>query len=214
MARVSNPLIGKSKNKIGGVVFSTWKGINVLKEKPASVANPNTDSQQMHRSALTQMTAFFRQIPAIVKSGFKKMAIQMSEWNAFASQNLRNAFNYSSPPTATLVYGDVLISKGTISATTPTSVSGSNASPTVAFNYPTSATAPGQSADDKILAVVYNATQDTWGSAYATAARSAGTVNVTMPTNNATSDTLHTYLGFFNELSGESSDSVYTLETI
>ncbi len=113
MARVSNPLIGRSRNKIGNVVFSTWKGINVLKEKPATVANPRTDGQVSQRSAFSQIVAIARQILAAVQVSFRQQAIEMSAYNAFVKHNLTEAFTISGG-TATFVPENMVASKGTL----------------------------------------------------------------------------------------------------
>jgi hypothetical protein len=213
MARVQNTLIGKSSGSVGGATFSTWKGLNVLKSKPETVANPQSDNQLMRRSAMSQMVAIFRRIPAAVDAGFKKLAIHMSAFNAFTSYNLKNAFDYSTPPDASILEWKILISKGTITPTTATSSTKTNGSPTITVAYPTAVADPGQSADDKVIVVCYNATQDNWGSAVGTATRADGTVNVTMPTNFVTGDDVYTWLAFYNELSGESSDSTNDVPT-
>lgn len=115
MAVVQNTLIGKSRQSVGGTTFSTWKGINVLKSKPTAVANPKTDLQLMQRSALQQTVSLYRVISAVVKRGWRKFAIQKSEYNAFASNTLKNAFNFSVPPVATLGAEDLMITNGSIS---------------------------------------------------------------------------------------------------
>jgi len=207
MARVQNTLIGKSSGSVGGATFSTWKGLNVLKSKPETVANPQSDNQLMRRSAMTQMVTIFRRIPAAVDAGFKKLAIHMSAFNAFVSYNLKNAFDYSAPPNATIDLSSILISKGTITPTASSTVTKTNGSPTITVTYPTTIADPGQSATDKVIVVCYNEDQFNWGSAVGTATRADGTVDVTMPTDFSTTDVVVTYLAFYNELSGESSDS-------
>lgn len=214
MARVQNTLIGKSSGSVGGATFSTWKGLNVLKSKPETVANPQSDNQLMRRSAMTQLVAIFRRIPAAVDAGFKKLAIHMSAFNAWTSYNLRNAFDYSAPPTADLNFSSILVSKGTITSTPISTNTATNASPTVTITYPTTIADPGQSTTDKVIAACYNQTQDTWGSATGTATRADGTVSITMPANMVTADQYYVYLAFYNELSGESSDSVPANDTV
>lgn len=113
MARISNPLIGRSANKIGNVVLSTWKGINVMKEKPASVANPRTDGQVSQRSAFAQMVALARLILATLQITFRQQAIKMSAYNAFVKANLTEAFTISGG-TATFVPANLVVSKGTL----------------------------------------------------------------------------------------------------
>lgn len=214
MARVSNTLIGPSSGRVGNAVFSTWKGINVLKEKPISVANPNSDGQQMQRSAMRQIVAAFRQIPAVIRSGFKKLAVQKSEWNAFASYNLKNAFDFSAPPAATLEPENLLISKGTISSTPIASVNASHAAQEIYVNWDPNASEPGKSSSDSALVAVYNQTKDDWTQSSTNALRSLGTATTAMPAGWEVNDTVTIYLGFYNQLSGESSDSANKETTI
>lgn len=113
MARVSNPLIGKSANKVGNVVFSTWKGINVLKEKPASVANPRTDGQVSQRSVMTQLVRMARLILPALQVSFREMAVRMSQYNAFVKFNADEAFSRVGA-VATFIPANLTASKGTL----------------------------------------------------------------------------------------------------
>lgn len=214
MARVSNTLIGPSSGRVGNAVFSTWKGINVLKEKPISVANPNSDGQQMRRSAMAQIVDWFRNIPSAVRVGFKKLAVQKSEWNAFASYNLKNGFDYSTPPTATIVPADILISKGTIASTpiddTDTSVGGGQ----LGIYWLNPSLEPGQSLSDLAIAVVFNATKNDFSVSVGNADRGDLSDTWTMPATWQPNDVCHFYLGFYNPLSGESSDSVHQQDNL
>lgn len=214
MSVVSNTLIGPSRKKIGNAVFSTWKGVNVLKQKPASVANPNTINQQMRRSAMTQIVFIFRQIPGAVKLGFKKLAIKKSEWNAFSSYNLQNAFDYSAPPAADFIEANFLISKGTIQPTAVLTVVADDSSNTIITTYPTTFIGSGQSALDNILLVFYNEDQDEWLNSSNGATRADGTQTTVLPANWVTGDTVDVFLGFYNSVSGESSDSTHASTTI
>lgn len=115
MAVVSNNLIGAARNKIGNVVFSTWKGLFVLKNKPASVANPRTDAQVAQRSIITQLVALFRLIPSAVNAGFRQMAVGMSAYNAFVKYNAPEAFTITGS-TAALKVEDLTMAKGSLGA--------------------------------------------------------------------------------------------------
>jgi hypothetical protein len=214
MARVSNTLIGHASGRVGNAVFSTWKGINVLKEKPSSVANPDTDNQQMRRSALSQVVSIFRQAPAAIRAGFKKLAVSKSEWNAFASNALRFSFDFSSPPTALLVPDDLLVSKGTISETPISTVTADVSSTTIVVTYPATAADPGQSLTDNAIIVGYNSTLNDWTGNIATGIRSAGTASIPIPGSWVAGNSIVVYLAFYNPLSQESSDSVNTTGTV
>ncbi len=73
---VSNPLIGASRKSMGNATFSNWKGIYVLKTKPISVANPNSQAQIQQRSAFRQLVQAFREMPGAIRTGYKSQAIQ------------------------------------------------------------------------------------------------------------------------------------------
>jgi len=207
MSVVQNPLIGQAKQKMGNAVFSTWKGINVLKTKPMSVANPRTGRQLQQRAAFAIMVALFRQLPGVVNVGFKKLAVKMSEFNAFTSVNLRNAFDLSAPPVAVLLPENLLISKGTIAPAELLTAVASKAADTIVVTWPTTPLQPGQAVSDLAIIAVYNETD---GKAYGEVTeivRSAGTGSINMPNDYVAGDVIQVYLGFYNAVDGKSSDS-------
>jgi hypothetical protein len=204
---VSNPLIGKSKKSMGNVTFSTWKGINVLKEKPTSVANPRSDDQEMRRSAFSQIVEAFRQIPAIVRIGFKKLAVKKSEFNAFVSYNLKNAFDYTAAPSASLYPEQVLISRGTIAPTPLLTAVADRSANTITVTYSDVAGDPGQSTTDRVIIAAYNGDKKEWTGAVSAQDRADGTAQIVLPADWATGEVVWIYAGFYNQLTGESSDS-------
>lgn len=215
MSVVQNPIIGRAKQKLGGTVFTTWKGINVLKGKPLTVANPKTDKQLMRRSALEQIVAIGRKIASAINLGFKEQAFQKSAFNAFTGYNLRNSFDYSAPPVAELEPNQVLVSQGTISPTIADSVTGDASDARITFEYPTAATLPGQSSTDQARGVLYNATTGEWFAAPNFALRSANQLLVTTPDGFLTAgDTVYSYLFFYNTTTRKSSDSVINQITV
>lgn len=214
MSVVQNTLIGQSRQRIGNAVFSTWKGINVLKSKPMSVANPKTDGQLQQRSAFSQMVLAFRNMPAVVRAGFKKLAVKKSEFNAFMSYNLKNAFDYSTPPTATITPAAILISKGTIAATDIATAVADVSDDSITVTFATTTDQPGQSATDVALVAAYNVTKNDFYGEVTSAARSTGTATIDLPTGWAAGDSLYIYVGFSNPLSKETSDSTYKTATI
>jgi hypothetical protein len=211
---VSNPLIGASRKSMGNATFSNWKGIYVLKTKPISVANPQTDGQQQQRSAFSQLVEGFRNMPAVIQSGFKKLAVRKSEFNAFMAYNLKNAFDLSVLPTATLVPADVLISKGTIASTAITTSVSDRSSNNITVTFPTTTAQPGQSATDVALVAAYNVTKSDFYGEATTDARSTGTSVIDLPAEWETGDTLRVYVGFSNPLTKETSDSTNIADAI
>jgi hypothetical protein len=91
MSKLTSGILGPLKGKIGGVVGSTWKGIPVLKTKPASVANPRTSAQVTQRNAFSAVVAIARIIlVSIIKPLNDRFAQGQSGFNQFVSRNIGN----------------------------------------------------------------------------------------------------------------------------
>lgn len=86
--KTANTVFGKSSGKLAGVVASSWKGINVVREKALVVANPNTVAQQTQRGKMAFTVASARSILGLLQLSFKEQAVKQSEFNAFVSANI------------------------------------------------------------------------------------------------------------------------------
>lgn len=212
MSVVQNPLIGRARQKLGGTVFTTWKGINVIKGKPLTVANPKTDGQLMRRSALTQIVEIGRKIAGAINFGFKEQAVRKSAFNAFVGYCLKNAFNYSSPPTATVVPADILVSQGTISATPIAALTAVSGTDIAKFTWSAANLAPGQSNADEALCALFNQTTGEWLAPQSVAAtRLDEEASFNCPDGFfSAGNTVRGYLFFYNATNRKSSDSVNT----
>lgn len=116
-AVVQNPLIGRAKQSVAGTIFSTWKGINVLRSKPITVANPKTPRQLLQRAKLQATVAMYRQIPGFIQLGYRQQAVKKSEYNAFSSDVLRNGFVGATVAALAFLPLDILLAKGTMAPT-------------------------------------------------------------------------------------------------
>jgi len=86
--KTQNPLIGRSAQKFANSIFSTWKGINVVRSKPIEVSNPRSPGQVTQRSKFSAMVALGRLYLNTAKLGLKSLAIKKSEYNAFIGANI------------------------------------------------------------------------------------------------------------------------------
>lgn len=87
MAVIQNAFIGRARGRVGGVVFSTHKGQNIMKQLQTVVANPRSALQQAQRSKFVALMALGRTLIAVLKLGFKEYAGTMSWLNRFMSTN-------------------------------------------------------------------------------------------------------------------------------
>jgi|GEM_PF-3159547 len=214
MAVTQNTLIGRTRGSIGGVTFSSWKGLNVAKGKAENVQQPNTDAQLLQRSKMALTVNMYRAISSIVKTGFASMAVNMSEFNAFTSYNIKNAVFALTPTTAGVLYPQVVIARGTLTETPISTVSGLAAATDVNITYPATLAAPDQSLLDLSLAAVFNETSNEVNFLGGGSVRGDGSVDIPLTSPLASADILHVYLFFENENGTMVSDSVYATSVV
>lgn len=89
MGKIPQGILGGVSGKVGGVVGSSWKGINVIKTKPLSVSNPKTAGQVAQRSAFSEVVSVATDNLAIIcKPLWDRFASKQSGYNAFVQKNI------------------------------------------------------------------------------------------------------------------------------
>lgn len=212
MAVVQNPITGRSRNKFASAIFQTWKGKNVLRSKPLTVANPQSPAQKTQREKLKQMVKLYRLISGVIEIGYKSLAVGKSEYNAFASEVLKNAFEGETVETVSLVEEDIRVAKGTITPTPILAVTQDNTDFTATWdeNAPLQ---PGQSVSDTAVIVgVYQHPTTKEIHAYSLVSNVKRDVGSVTLTNAVELPTPSWFMVFFrNSVTGNVSDSVSIL---
>lgn len=192
MARIKRGILGGFQGSVANVVGSSWKGIEVMKSKPLSVANPKTAGQVAQRSKFANAVAFAQLIlSTIIKPLWDRFASQMSGYNDFVATNIDLFENEFASPAANLV-----ISKGKMVATQIASVTATNGNATVEIAWTDDQGEGFKLASDEAYVVVVNATKGTVGIQSAESIRSDESISLNMPSVNATGDSLSAYLAF------------------
>jgi len=89
MATIKQGILGAFSGKVGSVVGSSWKGIAIMKSRPASVANPKTAKQVIQRSKMTATVGFAKEIlPEVIKPLNDRFVSRMSGYNSFIQMNI------------------------------------------------------------------------------------------------------------------------------
>lgn len=114
MAVIQNPVIGRAKQQAGGMVFSTWKGKNVMRAKPIAVANPKTEAQEIQRAKIAYLAKFAASLRPMYEIGLKSEAVGQSEWNAFSKNNLPLVTTSGVPPVGEIDWSQLITSKGVL----------------------------------------------------------------------------------------------------
>lgn len=82
MGVIKQGILGGFQNKVGPVIGTSWKGINVIKSRPTSVAYSNTELQQEQRTAMRQIAAYLRSFGLEnVRLLNNSQAVRMSGYN-------------------------------------------------------------------------------------------------------------------------------------
>ena len=206
MGVINQGILGGFSGKVGNVVGGSWKGIDYMRVKPASVANPRTEGQVNQRTKFTAVLQFLQPMKDFVKVGFKAYAVKQTEFNAAMSYNLKNGVT-GIAPNFTIDYGNAKISRGALAGALNPQVITSNQGQVV-FDWTDNSGQGNAKATDKALLMIYNESN---GEAIFTTdgvTRDAETQTLPIP-DDYSGDTLQLFIGFISTDGKEVSDSLY-----
>jgi hypothetical protein len=205
MGKISQGILGGFSGKVGNVIGGNWKGINYMRVKPASVANPQTEGQMDQRSRFNAALKFLQPMKDFIKVGFKSYAVKMTEFNSAMSYILKNAI-IGTYPDYGIDYSAALISKGTLSRATGALVE-STVAGSVAFSWTDNTNGADALATDVAMVVVYNPVK-VQASFLIAGTRADGNLTLLVP-ETFSGDEIHCYLAFKSATGTKVSDSVY-----
>ena len=206
MGKISQGILGGLSGKVGNVIGGSWKGINYLRIKPASVANPRTEGQVNQRNKFTITLEYLQATKDFIKIGYKSFAVKKTEFNAAMSYVLNNAVG-GAAPNFTIDYSLALLSRGSLSSvfngstdlTTPGAVT---------FDWDDNSTEGNASTTDKAMVLVYNPDKKESVSVLDGANRTVGSQTVVIP-NTYAGDTVQLFMAFVSADGKTVSNSVY-----
>lgn len=209
-----------SRKSAGGITTLVLKGQTIAKQKRAKGQSNPSPQYLQSQAAAALLVGAFQKIRAAVRPGFTSKGPTESSYNAFYAYNYLNALDLSSPPAATWMPADVLISKGSMT-TTPFSATTTAVGSTgvITFhNVTTEADATQLSTDIQIFAV-YNVTKDKWIGGLLGATRATAAPTFTAPAGfMVATDVIEVYRGFYGDPlalnTGTSSNSVAASVTV
>ena len=89
MAKVHSLAVRKARGQMGGMVYSTYGGQTIVREKPAVVSNPRTNSQMNQRIKMANVVGLYRPNKNwMEKWAFPERPFKWSNYNAYVSENL------------------------------------------------------------------------------------------------------------------------------
>ncbi|MGG5487100.1 DUF6266 family protein [Gaetbulibacter sp. PBL-D1] len=206
MGKISQGILGGLSGKVGNIIGGSWKGIDYIRIKPSSVANPRTEGQVNQRNKFTVTLEYLQPNKEFLKVGYKSFATKKTEFNAAMSYVLNNAVS-GTAPNFTIDYANALLSRGTLSgalnATTDLATAGQ-----ISFSWDDNSTEGNANATDKAMVLVYNPSKKESMYILDGAVRTVGSQVVTIPGTYA-GDTVELFMAFVSEDGAQVSNSLY-----
>lgn len=206
MGKISQGILGGLSGKVGNIIGGSWKGIDYIRIKPSSVANPRTEGQVNQRNKFTVTLEYLQPNKAFIKVGYKAFATQKTEFNAAMSYVLNNGIGGVAPD-FTVDYSNALLSRGSLSGvlnpTTDLSTAGQ-----VSFAWDDNSAEGNANATDRSMVLVYNPTKKESIYILDGADRTVGAQDVTIPSTYA-GDTVELFMAFVSDDGTQVSNSVY-----
>jgi hypothetical protein len=206
MGKISQGILGGLSGKVGNVIGGSWKGIDYLRIKPSSVANPKTEGQVSQRNKFTITLEYLQANKDFIKVGYKSYAIKKTEFNAAMSYVLKNGI-IGTFPNFNVDYSTALLSRGNLSSPLNASVDLLTANE-VTFNWDDNSTDGNASTTDRSMIVAYNPSKKESISLLDGAQRSATTQTLTLPTS-YTGENVQLFMAFISLDGKIVSNSVY-----
>lgn len=205
MGKIGQGILGGLSGKVGNVIGGSWKGIDYIRIKPTSVANPRTEGQVNQRNKFSATIEFLQPNKDFVNVGYKSFAIKKTPFNAAMSYVLNNAI-IGIAPDFSVDYGSALLSKGILSKALNPSADLSTAGQ-VSFSWDDNSTENNAKRTDRAMLLVYNPMKNESTYQLAGADRITGTDVLVIP-NTYAGDTVELFMAFV-ALDGKVSNSSY-----
>ncbi|MBI9069834.1 MAG: hypothetical protein JEZ09_21250 [Salinivirgaceae bacterium] len=206
MGKINQGILGGFSGKVGNVIGGNWKGIDYMRVKPASVANPQTEGQVDQRAKFSTVLRFLQPMTDFVRVGFKLYATKMTQFNSAMSFNLKNAIT-GTYPNFSIDFSKALVSRGALTGATGANAE-SNSSEEVEFTWSDNSSSGNANANDKAILLVYNADKNMAIYDTAGAIRSTGVQTLILPAKFSGED-VEAFIGFISDDGKEVSNSAY-----
>lgn len=206
MGKINQGILGGVSGQVGNVIGGTWKGIDYLRIKPSSVANPRTEGQVDQRSKFSTVLRFLQPMTDFLRVGFKLYANKMTQFNAAMSYNLNNAIT-GAYPNFMIDYASALVTRGNLTG----SANGAATSPSagsVEVTWTDNSGSGSAQATDKALIALLNTNRGEAVFTTAGPARSAAAAAIPVPSEYSGED-VEVFLGFVSEDGTKVASSVY-----
>ena len=207
MGKIGKGILGGISGKVANVVGGNWKGIDYLRSKPQSVANPRTVLQVNQRTKFALVLRFLQPNLSFIKIGYKNYAVKQSQFNSAMSYVLNNAIIGTDSTDFAIDYSFALLSRGTLSgALNP--VFDLSTPGQVQFGWDDNSNEGNALSTDKVMVVIFNPLKGESVLITDGATRADLSQTVVIP-NSYAGDDLQLFISFKNAEETQLSNSIY-----
>ena len=153
MGKIGRGILGGVSGKVANIVGARWKGIDYIRAKPQSVANPRTQLQVNQRTKFALVLRFLQPNLNFIKIGYKNFSVKKSQFNSAMSYILNNAI-VGDYPNYLIDYTAALLSRGNLATALNPSFSLNPGE--VKFIWEDNSAVGNALATDKVMVLVYN----------------------------------------------------------
>jgi hypothetical protein len=203
MGKFNQGIHGSFRGKVGKVVGSSWKGVEVVKALPKRKKTAATEQQAKQRAKFAKIGRLMRSMSKLLSTSYRDYAENMTGLNSAMQYNIKNALTGEYPDYG-INYSKVLVSRGDLENEADAKATGGEGQVTFTWTDTTDQDSSGKPDDNAIL-VIYCEAQNKCIFRLRTATRKDGTATVNVPRFKG--ETVHTWLGFISEK--EVADSRY-----
>jgi hypothetical protein len=205
MAKQRHGILSEFTGKVGNVVGTTWKGMQVLRAASSPKKNRFSKLQIEHQARFMLLTRFLRPITELLDQTFKNAASEMSCFNKAFSINkgtIRGLY-----PSFKIDYPTVELSRGSLSNAEDIQVSSfKSGSLQITWTMDKDSRLRGL-ISDLLYVAAYCEDLDRWFFKYNSAHRYEGRCNLDF--SEFKGRQVHTYMGFISQNGKKTSDSLY-----
>lgn len=204
MATFKQGILGGFSGKVGGVIGSSWKGIDTMRSQPSSVTNPRTNAQVANRSrfkSVSQLAAAM--LTTIVKPLNDRFAQKMSGFNDFCQRNA-SAFD----ALGAFVPANLVLSRGKLSAPTGL-VQQASGYDDVVIEFSSDLSGSFDAKADKVYAVVIDKDGNVLGVSSGQFTRDEAIFNCSPVVGRSAANPGYLYMSFLREDGTQVSNSTY-----
>lgn len=208
MGTFSKGLFGAFKGKVGNMVGSTWKGIEVLKSKPAGRKGKFSPDQLQQQAKFSLIAKFLQPLASLLDQAYNSGAVKMSGFNKALSYNILNAVT-GEYPAFKVSYPMVQLGQGSLTNAESPKVA-STAAGKLSVNWVDNSGSGSAQASDKAFVAAYCEELNRWVFSQNAAARNAGTLS--MDVASFTGKSVQTWFGFVSAKGKQVTTSLFAGE--